>query len=304
MSLSDDIKAAALAEGFSAAGITRAEFLRDEAGYYQEWLGRGQAADMAYLSANCEKRFDVSRLVPGAGSVLVVLLDYRTHVERPSSYKIARYALLEDYHYVVKQKLGRVLDRFPSLRLPSQQIFCDSAPVLERSLARRAGLGHPGKNSLLINPSIGSFFFIGELVLPAELGCDSPLGGSPCDGCNRCAAACPAGAITPGRGVDARKCLSYITIESRRDISACEEVRRTRTLFGCDVCQEVCPWNRRAAANPSPALSPLPYASWTDDRWEAMTKGDFKKCMKYSPLARAGYEKIRATIDFIGPKKG
>lgn len=296
--LTRKIRVSVLNEGFAAVGIVKAEELLEESAYYKSWINKGYAADMSYLCRNLEKRCNPSKLLPGAKSVVVAIFPYNLGVRRQGKFKISKYAYIPDYHSIVKERLRKVLLQFPELRMPAQQVFCDSAPLLERSLAFRAGLGRYGKNSTLINDKIGSFFFIGELLLPVELSYDAPLHGSPCIGCAQCLKACPSGALNVNHnGVDARRCLSYITIEGKDDIENYPIVKNTSTLFGCDICQDVCPWNIRIARN-----SDMPcesYVYWSDSDWKNLDESIFDEKLKGSSLVRAGYSKLKRCVDFI-----
>lgn len=299
--LANEIKTAVLEEGFGAVGITDTGFLEEESLYFSSWLGNGYAAGMDYLNRNVEKRSNPSLLVPGAKSVVVALFPYNTGASQKSKYKISKYAFVPDYHFIVKDRLRKVLRKFPDLRIDGQQVFCDSAPVLERSLAYKAGLGLYGKNSMLVHKRLGSMFFIGEIFLPVVLDYDSPLQGSPCIGCEKCINACPTGALSKRHeGVDARKCLSYLTIECHDDIKSHPSVKRTSTLFGCDICQNVCPWNASLPVNTG--LTVLDFVSWTDEEWEAMDENKCRLALKNSSLSRAGYSKLKDCVDFIREK--
>ncbi len=303
--VAQQIKQILLQEGFKAVGFANAEFLSEESEYFKQWINSGFAADMAYLSKNFDKRFDPSVLLPGTKSVVVALLPYNIGEENKSSFKIARYAHIPDYHYIVKRRLLKVLEHFPEFTMPLQQVFCDSAPLAERSLAYRAGLGRYGKNSLLINNELGSYFVIGELLLPIELPYDIPLEGSPCVDCDKCVKSCPAGALSfKYSGVDARRCISYLTIEAKDNIVGNKVIAKTHSLFGCDMCQEVCPLNAGKTPNTTDKeLTAMPYVKWRDKDWINMQKTDFAKISKASPLKRAGYDKIRKCIDFLSGKE-
>lgn len=296
--LTRKIRESVLNEGFAAVGIVKAEELLEESRYYKSWINNGYAAGMSYLYRNLEKRCNPSKLLPGAKSVVVAILPYNIGICRQCKFKISKYAYVPDYHYIVKSRLRRVLLQFPDLRMPAQQVFCDSAPLLERSLAFRAGLGRYGKNSTLINDEIGSFFFIGEMLLPVELSYDTPLHGSPCIGCNKCLKACPSGALSVNHhGVDARKCLSYLTIECKDDIENYPIVKNTSTLFGCDICQDVCPWNIQVSRNSDQPFES--YVYWSDGDWRNLDECIFEEELKGSSLARAGYLKLKRCVEFI-----
>lgn len=298
--LGQKIVEAVLSQGFAAVGFAKAEYMAEEAERFSEWLQAGNSADMDYLKRNNEKRFDPSKLVPGARSVVIALFPYLTTQSQVSRFKISKYAHVADYHGMVKSRLRKVVEAVPEIAMPMQQCFCDSAPLLERSLAMRAGLGRIGKNTTLINDKLGSYFFIGEIVVPVELPYGVPEQGSPCGSCRRCIESCPAGALSEDMGLDARKCLSYITIESKGDVSDYAAVKENSVLFGCDKCLDVCPWNIKNRTNAVNAeLEPMPYLSWSDEQWQALDEHAFKEFGRNSSLKRAGYEKIRKGIDFL-----
>jgi epoxyqueuosine reductase len=301
--LTDRIKAEARKLGFYACGISRAEALPEDAARMEKWLEKGMQGDMHYLERNRDKRYDPTRLVEKAQSVISVLLNYYPAKELPekSYYKISKYAYGKDYHYVVKQKLALLLSQIEALSGKRQaRIFTDSAPVLDRAAARRAGLGFIGKNTLLINRQGGSFFFIGHIILDLELVPDEEVVENFCGSCTKCIDACPTGALSAFE-VDARRCISYLTIEYRGEkIPDSFRGQWKQWIFGCDICQDVCPWNRKASPTKEPAFQPEePLQNMTRTEWENMDKTGFKKLFKKTALERTGYKGQKRNIAFL-----
>lgn len=305
------IKKSALELGFDACGIARAEELTDDAVYLRSWLAEGKHGEMGYLARNFEKRTDPRILVPGCKSVVVVLLNYYPQrLQQISSPKIAKYAYsIVDYHQVLKNKLSElervIIEEFGSGVVNSihQHSFVDSAPVLERRWAQRAGLGWIGKHTQLISEQAGSYAFIGVLMLNAEMEYDHPVRNR-CGSCTRCMDACPTKAIANG-SIDARRCISYLTIENKNEIP--EEYRNQLSgcALGCDICADVCPWNRKwANANRHPELTPVEeLINWTPDDWENLKKDEFNRVFKTSAIKRAGFEKLSSNILVLKAKK-
>lgn len=295
------IKAEALRLGFDACGIAAAEGVTDAA-HLRKWLEEGCAAEMHYMHNHFEKRTDPRLLVEGARSVIVVALNYYPAVKQAEGVPaFSYYAYGKDYHDVVKAKL-RELYAFIAQHTevaPEGRVFTDSAPVLERYWAVRAGLGFIGKNTQLIIPGKGSYFFLGEMILDLDLPADTPLKRS-CGNCTRCLDHCPPGALTCAGRLDARLCISYQTIENRGEIS--ETVRPTLGdhLYGCDVCQQVCPWNRFARPNQTPEFYPSEeFLALDREKLAAMTEDDFQRIFKGSAVKRAGYKGILRNLRAI-----
>lgn len=285
------LKAEAYAQGFSAAGITTLG-PADTAGAYDRWLERGYHGEMAYMARNREVRHDTRLPEPGVRSALVVALDYGG---REPSGPVARYARGDDYHDLMRDRLRAVhaaVARWLG-RDVHGRAYVDTGPLLERDLARRAGLGWFGKNANLISPERGSFFFIGSLVLDLELPADAPFETDHCGTCTRCLDACPTQAIVEAGVIDARRCISYLTIELRGEIP--EELRNGigELVYGCDVCQEVCPWNVRFARELSePAFAPRAAIAGKDARALAsdilaMSQDEYTTAFRRSPMKRA-----------------
>lgn len=296
------LKAEALRLGFSACGVSPAEAVgvadRDA---FVRWIDEGCHADMGYLAANLDKRLDPTLLVEGARSVVSVALNYFPPRDiPPGEYRLAWYALGEDYHTVMKDKLARLLDYLRTL-LPgvSGRAFCDTAPLLERYWAWRGGLGWVGKHTQLILPHAGSAFFLGELVVDCTLTYDTPMP-SRCGTCDRCLCACPTGALTRPRHLDARRCLSYLTIENRGEIPPEAASRLGDSIYGCDRCQQACPWMRfarptdEARLHPRDGLLAMRRADWRRldvETYRCLFKGSAVKRAKFEGLTR----NIRAT---------
>jgi len=258
---------------------------------------------MQYMENHFDLRIDPAKLVPGAKSVITFLLNYfpeQGQVE--DAPKIARYAYGTDYHEVIRGKLTSLLAQIKTLiGEVNGRGFVDSAPVLERSWAQRTGLGWVGKNGNLINKKSGSFFFIATLIVDLELEYDDPYAKDYCGSCTRCIDHCPTGAILPGKVVDGSKCISYFTIELKNALIPDEmKGKFDNWMFGCDVCQEVCPWNRFSSPHSTASFSPIPEVlNFTTNDWEALTEEQFKKVFKNSPLKRSKYSGIRRNLAFI-----
>lgn len=288
---SDAIREMATALGFDAVGYARAVRLDGDALRLQDWLNAGYHADMAWMEGHFDKRVDPARLVEGTKSVVVVLFSYKSaQVQASHVPQIAKYAYGTDYHLVVKDKLWELLKRIQE-KFPQAQgrPFVDSAPVMERAWAVRAGLGWIGKNSLLINRNLGSFFFIGTLMLNIELDYATPVKAS-CGRCTRCIDACPTRALVWPKVVDARRCVSYHTIENRGAIP--DEIKPLigNRIFGCDTCQDVCPWNARVAPHSHPELAPRDaILSFRMADWTALDEASFTDIFRKSAVKRAKF---------------
>ena len=287
--------------GFDAAGVAPVALLSDEVGALKRWVAEGKQAGMTYMERNLELREDPRRLVEDAKSVVVTLTNYYNRERQPEdSPRIALYARGKDYHLVVKRRLFALLQRMQQEEAGvNGRCFVDSAPVLEHAWAVRAGLGWLGRNTLLIRRGLGSFCFIGVVMVNAEFDrYDEPEQQTYCGTCNRCVEACPTGALKPGE-VDARRCLSYHTIENREEYP--EEIRRLAggRIFGCDVCQEVCPWNRRLAEHNVPEFKPSPVVMrLRREDWLEMQEEEFKQLFKDTPLERTGLARLQRNVEF------
>jgi len=267
------IKQTALSLGFDACGIAKAEELSEDALFLESWLEDGNQAEMHYLERNFEKRIDPRKLVPGCKSIVVVLLNYFPNQKQNSDApQVAKYAYSDtDYHIILKSKLKeleqKICDNYGSdcVSKEYQHLFVDSAPVLERRWAERAGLGWIGKHTQLIHPELGSYAFIGILMLNIETDHDSPIQAR-CGTCTRCISACPTGALT-GTSIDARRCISYLTIESKGEIPTEYQSKLSNCLLGCDICADVCPWNKKWAKANSQFKSLEEIIDWNFENW-------------------------------------
>lgn len=297
------IKEKALELGFSFCGISKAEFLEDEAQHLETWLNRSYNGKMSYMENHFDKRLDPRLLVDGAKSVVSLLMNYHTDERQQdeSAPKLSKYAFGEDYHYVIKDKLKVFLEDIQSeIGEVSGRVFVDSAPVMDKAWAKKSGLGWVGKNSNLIHPKQGSFFFIAELILDLELEADGPIKDY-CGTCTRCIDACPTDAIVEPYVVDGSKCISYLTIELKDAILPSEfKGNMDNWMFGCDVCQDVCPWNRFAKKHQEPRFNPngkLLSLSQTD--WKELTNEVFNEMFKLSAVKRTKFDGLQRNIGFL-----
>ena len=306
MNLSDRtyiVKEIATQSGFDYCGIARAVPLDEDARRLEQWLSKGMNGEMKYMENYFELRVNPQKLVPGARSVITLLLNYYPAVQsRQTDNKISRYALGEDYHTVIRTKLNHFLACIKEkLGDMNGRGFVDSAPVLERSWAQRSGLGWIGKNGNLINKGSGSFFFIATLITDIALEYDDPLAKDYCGSCTRCIDACPTGAILDDKVVNGSQCISYYTIELK-DMLIPEAMKGKfdNWLFGCDVCQEVCPWNRFSSPTHETAFSPIPeILNFSTQDWEELTEENFKKIFRHSPIRRTKFSGIKRNLRFI-----
>lgn len=289
--------------GFNFCGIATASFLNDDARRLETWLNKGMHGNMQYMEKHFDLRTNPSKLVPGAKSVITLLLNYfPENFQNTDSPKIAKYAYGNDYHEVIREKLNHFLF------LLRQQIgeingrgFVDSAPVLERSWAQKSGLGWIGKNGNLINKKQGSFFFIASLITDLSLNADEEGIKDYCGTCTRCIDECPTDAILPDKVVDGSKCISYFTIELK-DALIPEKMKGTfdNWLFGCDVCQDVCPWNSFSKKHHEKAFTPTnEILHFTNKEWAELTEEKFKVIFKDSPLKRSKYSGIKRNLQFL-----
>lgn len=288
----EKLKKKAAILGFDAAGVVPLEKLPEEGGRLGRWLEAGYQAGMNYMERNVEKRVDAALLVENARSVIVTLTNYYSTDRQPAGIpRIARYAYGKDYHIVIRERLRRLQGEMGG------RCFVDSAPVFEHEWARRAGLGWIGKNTLLLHRELGSFCFIGVIITPALFDHYSlPLEKSYCGTCTRCIDACPTGALSE-HCVDARRCISYQTIENRGEFPEELKKRAGGRIFGCDICQEVCPWNRKVQPHQVPEFIPHPGAmGLTAEQWRNLGEADFMELFKDTPLERTGLEKIKRNL--------
>ncbi len=289
--------------GFSFVGIARAEHMDEEARRLEEWLNRGMHGQMHYMANHFDKRVDPRKLVEGARSVVSLMYNYYTDAEQedPEAPKISKYAYGKDYHFVLKRKLKELLkvirDRIGEV---NGRVFVDSAPVLERDWAKRSGVGWTGKNTLLINPKAGSYFFLAELIIDLELAYDGPMKDY-CGSCRRCIDACPTDAISPeGYLLDAGKCISYFTIELKEALPEEYRDKFENWMFGCDICQRVCPWNRFSQPHDEPEFEPHPdLLKMSKKEWEELTEETFREVFRQSAVKRTKYEGLKRNIRFV-----
>jgi epoxyqueuosine reductase len=296
------IKTLAHGLGFQFCGIAKAEFLADEAPRLEEWLRRGYHGKMSYLEKNFDKRLDPSLLVPGAKSVISLIYNYypEKDLAQDDHLKIAKYAYGEDYHFVIRDKLKTFLEQIQQqVGNVNGRAFVDSAPVHERAWAQKSGLGWIGKNSLLLNRSMGSFFFLAELIVDIELEYDSPVKDY-CGTCTACMDACPTGAIPEPYVVDGSQCISYFTIELKEAIPETVKGKFENWIFGCDICQDVCPWNRFSQPHREKRFVPHPdLETMTPDDWKEITNEVFDTLFRKSAVKRAGLEGLKRNIRFV-----
>ncbi len=293
--------------GFTFVGFARAERLEEEARRLEEWLTRGMHGQMNYMANYFDKRVDPRHLVEGAKTVICLMYNYYTPKKQkdPEAPKISRYAYGKDYHFILKKKLKTLLFFIQEkMGAVNGRCFVDSAPVLERDWARRGGVGWTGKNTLLIHPKAGSYFFLAEIILDLELDCDRPMKDY-CGTCTRCIDACPTEAIAPeGYLVDGSKCISYFTIELKEAIPEEYRGRFDNWMFGCDICQEVCPWNRFSQPHQEPDFEPHPELLEMSKReWEEITEEVFREIFRKSPVKRTKYAGLKRNIDFLKSDK-
>ena len=301
------IKEKAYALGFQFIGIAKAERMEQEARRLEEWLNKGMHGKMQYMENHFEKRIDPSKLVEGAKTVVSLLYNYHNDQvqEDAEAPKIAQYAYGKDYHFVLKNKLKELLAYIRATIGEIQgRCFVDSAPVLERDWAKRSGNGWIGKNTLLIHPKAGSYFFLAELIIDLELEADGPMKDY-CGRCTKCIDACPTQAISPkGYFMDGSKCISYLTIELKDQIPESFSGKLDNWMFGCDICQEVCPWNRFAKRHNEPMFLPHPDLLKMERReWSELTKDVFNEMFRKSAVKRAKYEGLKRNIKFLSERK-
>lgn len=290
--------------GFDACGISCATLLETESAHVEQWLESGREGEMGYLTRNKEKRYDPRLLVEGTKSIITVLYNYfpQQIIGEGDKFKIAKYAYGADYHDVLKNKMRLLLERIEGRtgKMEGTRVFVDSAPVLDRAWAVRCGLGFIGKNTTLIHPKKGSFFFIGHLFLPIELAETSQMMPNKCGRCTKCIDACPTGALEAPFHIDARKCISYLTIEYKGNLAHLDSKAFNGWMYGCDICQDVCPYNKFSLPNIEPEFQPSEQLlAMHDDDWKNLTKTDFDTLFKHSAVQRAGYEGLKRNINFI-----
>lgn len=298
---SNFIKQEAKRLGFLSCGISKAGFLEEEAPRLENWLNNNMHGQMSYMESHFDKRLNPTLLVDGAKSVISLLLNYYpSEFQNEESYKISKYAYGQDYHFVIKEKLKELLHFIQTeIGEVSGRAFVDSAPVLDKAWAAKSGLGWMGKNTNLITQKVGSFYFIAELIVDLELNYDAPTTDH-CGSCTACIDACPTEAIVAPYVVDGSKCISYFTIELKENIPVEMKGKFDNWVFGCDVCQDVCPWNRFSKPHNEPLFQANPdLLSFTKKEWEEITEDVFKEVYKNSAVKRTKLEGLKRNVEFL-----
>lgn len=297
------IKEEAKRLGFLSCGISKAGFLEEEAPRLEKWLNENRNGQMQYMENYFDKRLDPTLLVDDAKSVISLLLNYYPgETQTDTSYKISKYAYGQDYHFVIKEKLKELLHSMQeNIGEVGGRAFVDSAPVLDKAWAAKSGLGWRGKNSNLLSKQVGSFFFIAELIVDIDLEYDHAVTDH-CGNCTACIDACPTQAIIEPYVVDGSKCISYFTIELRDNMPNEMKGKMDDWAFGCDICQDVCPWNRFSKPHNEPLFNPHPdLLSMTKKDWEEITEDTFRAVFKNSAVKRTKFEGLKRNLDFLKP---
>ncbi|WP_339695425.1 tRNA epoxyqueuosine(34) reductase QueG [uncultured Marixanthomonas sp.] len=295
------IKTEAKRLGFLSCGISKAEFLEEEAPRLETWLNQNMHGEMGYMENYFDKRLDPTKLVPDSKSVISLLLNYYPSEEQnENSYKISKYAYGRDYHFVIKDKLKQLLSHIQDeIGDVHGRAFVDSAPVLDKAWAAKSGLGWIGKHSNLLTKQTGSFYFIAELIVDLDLEYDTPVTDH-CGSCTACIDACPTQAIVDPYVVDGSKCISYLTIELKNEIPTEFSNKMEDWMFGCDICQDVCPWNRFSKPHNEPLFNPHPeLLENTKKDWEEITKEVFNEIFRKSAVKRTKYEGLKRNIQYL-----
>lgn len=295
------IKQEAKRLGFLSCGISKAGFLEEEAPRLENWLNKNMHGEMAYMENHFDKRLDPTKLVEGAKTVISLLLNYYPEAtQEDGTYKLSKYAYGQDYHHVIKSKL-KALQEYIQQEIGAVhgRAFVDSAPVLDKAWAAKSGLGWIGKHSNLLTQQIGSFYFIAELIIDLELEYDTPVTDH-CGSCTACIDACPTQAIVDPYVVDGSKCISYFTIELKNELPDTMKGKFDDWIFGCDVCQDVCPWNKFSQPHQEPLFNPHPeLLTMTKQDWQEITDDVFKKVFQKSAVKRTKYEGLSRNIKFL-----
>lgn len=295
------IKAEAARLGFMSCGISKAQFLKEEAPRLESWLKNNMHGEMHYMENYFDKRLDPTKLVEGSKSVISLLLNYYPkEFQKEGTYKLSKYAYGTDYHFVIKDKLKDLL-RFIQTEIGEVEgrAFVDSAPVLDKAWAARSGLGWIGKNSNLLTKQVGSFYFIAELIVDLELEYDTPVTDH-CGSCTACIDACPTQAIVEPYKVDGSKCISYFTIELKEELPSHVSDKFNDWMFGCDICQDVCPWNKFSKSHNEPLFDPHPELLQFDRKdWEEITRETFNEIFRRSAVKRTKFEGLQRNIRFL-----
>jgi epoxyqueuosine reductase len=297
------IKQEAIALGFIACGFSRAGLLVEEKPILQDYLSKGFHGQMNYMENHFEKRLDPRLLHNGTKSIISVLYNYYTNEKQHDKDApiLSKYAYGQDYHLVIKEKLNQLIAYIKNLDgTVNARAFVDSAPVLEKAWAQMAGLGWIGKNTCLLNKDFGSFFFIAEIFIDLELDYNTEIQKNYCGQCSRCMDACPTGAIVSPGSLDARKCISYLTIELKSDIPAQFKPKMNNRVFGCDICQDVCPFNKKARGHSEPRFVAVPrLMQLTSKEWHGMDKNEFAELFKGSAVNRIKFEGLKKNLDYL-----
>ncbi len=295
------IKSEAKRLGFMSCGISKAGFLEQEAPRLENWLNNNLQGQMSYMENHFDKRLNPTLLVDDSKSVISLLLNYfPDHSQISDTYKISKYAYGQDYHFVIKEKLKELLSSIhENIGAVSGRAFVDSAPILDKAWAAKSGLGWIGKNSNLITKQVGSFYFIAELIVDLDLDYDNPTTDH-CGSCTACLDACPTQAIVAPYVVDGSKCISYFTIELKENLPSEMKGKFDDWAFGCDICQDVCPWNKFSKSHNEPLFNPNPeILSLSKKDWEEITEEVFKQVFKNSPVKRTKFDGLKRNIEFL-----
>ncbi|MDQ7916998.1 tRNA epoxyqueuosine(34) reductase QueG [Mesonia sp. MT50] len=295
------IKAEAKRLGFMSCGISKAGFLEEEAPRLEDYLNNNRHGEMKWLENHFDKRLDPTVLVPGAKSVVSLLLNYYPEEQQGGdTYKISKYAYGRDYHFVIKDKLKALLSHIrEEIGEVGGRAFVDSAPVMDKAWAAKSGLGWVGKHTLLLSKKTGSFYCVAELIIDLDLEYDTPVTDH-CGTCTACIDACPTDAIYEPYKVDGSKCISYYTIELKNEIPISERGKFDDWMFGCDICQDVCPWNRFSQSHKEPLFDPHPDLLQMDKKdWEELTQETFGKIFQKSAVKRTKFAGLKRNIDFL-----
>ncbi len=283
--------------GFLACGFSKATALDEEREKLRDWLSKGYHGEMGYMENHFEKRLDPTLLVDECKTVISLAYNYFPQkLQKINAPKVAKYAYGEDYHKVVKDQ-GFILLSYIQSLIPETtgRVFVDSAPVMERQWAERSGIGWIGKNSLIIRKGVGSFFFLAEIICNLELDPDQAITDN-CGSCTACIDACPTQAIVADKVIDATRCISYLTIEKRSELLQAEKQSLHGWMFGCDVCQDVCPWNRFSSPTTENRFSPKDWIHWEENEWQNLDSETFSNNFHNTPLTRAGFEKVKKML--------
>ncbi|PKP24950.1 MAG: tRNA epoxyqueuosine(34) reductase QueG [Bacteroidetes bacterium HGW-Bacteroidetes-2] len=297
----NQIKTEAKRLGFLSCGISKAQFLENEAPRLEHWLKQNMHGEMQYMENHFDKRLDPTKLEEGAKSVVTLLLNYfPPQVQTENTYKLSKYAYGTDYHFVIKDKLKQLLNYIKEeIGEVGGRAFVDSAPVLDKAWAAKSGLGWIGKNSNLLTKQVGSFYFIAELIIDLELVYDYPVTDH-CGTCTACIDACPTKAIVQPYVVDGSKCISYFTIELKNEISTHVKGQFEDWMFGCDICQDVCPWNKFSKPHNEPLFnSSIELLSMSKNDWHEITEDVFLRIFQKSAVKRTKYKGLKRNINFL-----